>query len=852
MPSHLFHPKLLGRLLASILLTILITPLAATGEASWQVPNELRLHADNNSQHPVSLTLQGANDRRQLLATGFYANDTREDLTHRVSYTTEPSGVVSIDEKGWVQPENNGLTTITARHKSGISAQLRVKVTDFDVEKPINFGNEIVPIFTKTGCNGGGCHGKSSGQNGFRLSLLGFEPTEDYEHLVLESRGRRLFPAAPEHSLLLRKAVADVPHGGGKRLEKSSTDYEMIRSWIKQGMPYGEKNDPVVQSIEVFPKQQLMKMDGTQQLIVVAHYSNGSKKDVTRSALFEPNVKEMAEVNDTGHVTLYDQPGEVAVMIRYQAQVAVFRATIPLGAPVNELPIANNFIDKWVFKKLQAVGMPPSDVADDATFIRRATLDIAGRLPSTKETKNFLRNTNANKRSDWIDRMLDDPGYSALFANKWSALLRNKQARPTDKRGTFLFHDWIRESMQKNQPYDDFAASILTASGDITDNPPVAWYRQVKQLNEQVEDTAQLFLGLRLQCAQCHHHPFEKWSQHDYYSLAAFFSRVGRSSGTRPGEEFIFHRPGQASTKNIKTDKAVAPAGLGAAPTPIQAVIDPRLELANWMTNDDNPFFAKSVVNRYWKHFFGRGIVDPEDDMRATNPPTHPELLNALATHFIESGYDLKNLVRTICQSSVYQLSAIPNRHNGIDKQQYSRFYPKRLTAEVLYDSVHELLGAEVAFEGLPSGTRALELPNNSFNSSNYFLSVFGRPDSSSSCECERSQDASLAQSLHLLNSKGIQEKLAAEQGMAATAAKDNSRSHQEKISELYLRAFSRHPSTQELNTALDYLNRKQMTAAPKDPNSKENSDPLLAQNRIAYEDIIWALINTKEFLFNH
>ncbi len=849
-----FQKRSYFALATALTLTLFQVEPVAGAPTEWQVPHQLHLHHTHQrtaSNEPM--VLQGASDRRQLLVTAEFANEQQADFTRSVNYVAAPEGIVSVDASGWLQPLSNGPATITATHPSGLTASLRLKVVDFEKDPPINFANEIVPVFTKTGCNGGGCHGKSSGQNGFRLSLLGFEPTEDYEHLVLESRGRRLFPAAPEHSLLLRKAIAEVPHGGGKRLEKDSVDYQRITRWIRQGMPYGDPSDPVVRSIEVFPKQRLMPMKGSQQLTVVAHYSDGNAEDVTRSALFEANVKEMAEVSEQGFVQLQEQPGEVAVMIRYQAQVAVFRATIPLGAPVTDLPPENNFIDQYVFEKLKAVGMPPSTPTDDATFLRRTTLDIAGRLPSVSEAKTFLRNDSPNKRAEWIDTLLDDPGYGALFANKWSALLRNKQTKATERRGTYLFHDWIRESMQQNLPYDDFVGSILTASGDLADNPPVAWFRQVRQLNEQVEDTAQLFLGVRLQCAQCHHHPFEKWSQHDYYSLAAFFSRVGRTAGTGPGEDIIVHKPGRAQTKNIKTDKPVQPAGLGTEPLKLRPVTDPRLELVRWMTQEENPFFAKSLVNRYWKHFFGRGIVDPEDDMRETNPPTHPELLNALAEHFVASGYDLKDLVRTITNSQVYQLSAIPNQHNSVDKQHYSRYYPKRLMAEVLYDSVHDLLGSQVQFNGLPLGTKAVELPDNSFNSSHYFLTVFGRPDSSSSCECERSQDASLAQSLHLLNSKSIQEKLAAKTGRAAHMVQDATRTHEEKISELYLMAFSRYPSSEELNTAMNYLNKKQLTAATTTASDqKEGEDGAADPSRIAYEDIIWALLNTKEFLFNH
>ncbi len=813
-------------------------------------PNALRFYDDLLEDADGALRLRGGNDRRQLLVLGEFAPGVAQDFTRRVNYIAAPVGVVEVDDSGWLQPLSNGATTLTASLPSGLKTRIQIEVTGFEADRPVNFANQIVPIFTKTGCNGGGCHGKSGGQNGFRLSLLGFEPAEDYEHLVLESRGRRLFPAAPDYSLLLRKAIAELPHGGGKRLEKGSADYDLIRRWIQQGMPYGNPGDPIVQSIEVFPKQRLMEMGGSQQLAVIARYSDGSREDVTRSALFEPNVKEMAEVTEEGLCHLREQPGEVAVMIRYQAQVAVFRATVPLGAPVGQLPPPNNFIDQLTFGKLESVGLPPAEIADDSTFLRRAALDIAGRLPTSREAEEFLRSNEPDKRAQWIDTLLEDPGYGALFANKWSALLRNKRTRNPEKRGTYAFHGWIRESMQQNLPYDDFVGSILAASGDIADNPPVAWYRQVNQLNEQVEDTAQLFLGVRLQCAQCHHHPFEKWSQHDYYSFAAFFSRVGRAAGTGPSEELIFHKPGDAKTKNIKTGKYVKPTGLGDEPARLSPLSDPRLKLVRWMTAEDNPFFAKSLANRYWKHFFGRGLVDPEDDMRETNPPTHPELLEALARRFVHSGYDLKALVRWICQSQTYQLSSTPNQYNRIDKQYFSRYYPKRLTAETLHDAIHEMLGAATTFDGLPPDTKAVELPDNGFNNNNYFLTVFGRPDSSSSCECERSQDASLAQSLHLLNSKSLQEKLASDTGRAAQWAKDRSRSHEEKIRELYLMAFSRYPTGDELNLALQYLDRKQaVSSAIANQNSETKAkDP----TRIAYEDIIWALINTKEFLFNH
>jgi hypothetical protein len=534
----------------------------------------------------------------------------------------------------------------------------------------------------------------------------------------------------------------------------------------------------------------------------------------------------------------------VAIMVRYQAKVAVFRASIPLGAPVANLPPAKNFIDELVFKKLKTVGMPASEVCDDSTFIRRASIDIAGRLPTAEETRKFLLDKDLAKREKWIDTLLDSADYADYFANKWSALLRNKRGSPTHTRGTYAFYDWIRDSLLVNKPYDQFARQIVAASGELTQNPPVAWYRQVNNPNAQLEDTAQLFLGLRLQCAQCHHHPFEKWSQQDYYSFAAFFSQVGRKAGAQPGEEIIYAKRGMPTATNKKTKQPVPPAGLGDGQLKLSPDDDPRQALADWMSNTNNPFFAKALVNRYWKHFFNRGLVDPEDDMRETNPPTNPELLEALGTNFIASHFDLKNLVRTICRSQVYQLSSLPNEFNAVDKQYFSRYYPKRLTAEVLLDAVDEATCSDTRFEGLPAGTRAVQLPDNSFNASSYFLAVFGRPDSSSSCECERSQDASLVQSLHLLNSKDVQDKLTSTNGCAARLASDTKREDSLKLRELYTTVYSREPDAKEMELALNYLGKK-----PPAKDAKADAGPDKQQG---YEDIIWALINTKEFLFNH
>ena len=787
------------------------------------------------------LSLRGPDARQQLLVTATLRNGSVRDYTRSVRYDVKPRYILRVDTNGFVIPLQDGKATITVK-ADGVTASMSATVENFRNSTPVNFPNQIVPIFTKAGCNSGGCHGKSGGQNGFRLSLLGFEPSEDFEHLVKEARGRRLFPAAPDRSLLLTKGAAILPHGGGKRLEPGSDDYRLLVRWITQGMPYGSTNDPVVDRIEVSPKERTMALGGEQQLAVIAHYTDGRKDDVTRSALYEPNDKDMAKTEENGVVKLYQQPGDVAVMVRYQAKVAVFRATIPLGATVTNLPIAKNFIDDLVFKKLKIVGIPPSEICDDPTFLRRVTLDIAGRLPTTDETKRFLADTGADKRDRWISHLLDTPDYGEYFANKWAALLRNKRADAKQMRMTYTFHAWLRDALIENKPYDRIVHDLLTASGEVAHNPPVAWFRQARDTTTQLEDTAQVFLGQRLKCAECHHHPFERWSQQDYYSFAAFFSQVARKPSIQPGDEVVFVKRTAASATNKKTKQAVKPAGLGATPVTLSADDDARQALTDWMTDPSNRFFARSLVNRYWKHFFNRGLVEPEDDMRDTNPATNPELLDALAKSFVESGYDLKKLVRTICTSQTYQLSSVPNEHNRIDKQNFSRYYPKRLTAEVLLDSVNAVTKSESAFAGLPAGTRAVQLPDNSFNAASYFLTVFGRPDMASSCECERSQDASLAQSLHLLNAKDIQEKLARDGGRASALAEDSTRTDDEKLRELYLLAYSRGPNGKEIETARSHITKKLAAMPDKEASAK----------RQAYEDIVWALINTKEFLFSH
>ncbi len=712
-------------------------------------------------------------------------------------------------------------------------------------ESPVNFVNDVVPVLTKAGCNAGVCHAKAGGgQNGFQLSLLGFVPQEDYEHLVLEGRGRRLFPAAPDQSLLLMKASGQVPHGGGIRLDQTSEDYSLLRRWIQQGTPYASEGDPELVALEVLPQLGSLEPGGRQQLKSLARYSDGSVRDVTALALYECNDNAMAEVTEEGLVTALDIPGKVAVMVRYQGKVAVFNGSIPLGAPVERLPKSRNFIDEFIFANLKEIGIPPSEICDDATFLRRVSLDICGRLPTEPEAAEFLASREPDKREQVIDRLLRSPAYADYFANKWTSLLKNRRDDASDITSNFAFHAWLRDSLLANTPYDQLVRELLAATGTVIENPAVAWYKRVKEPKEQIEDVAQLFLGVRMQCAQCHHHPFERWSQDDYYGLSAFFSQVGRKPTDTRGEDLIFHQRGIAGSKNIQTGLTVRPKALGDSVGEIPPDEDPRLHLANWMSSRTNPFFAKALVNRYWKHFFRRGLIEPEDDIRDTNPPTNPELLAALEDHFRSSGFDLKELVRVITSSHAYQLSATPNEHNVADRQNYSRYYPKRLQAEVLLDAIDQLTGASTSFANLPAGTRAVALPDNSYNRSSAFLRVFGRPESTSVCECERVQSASLAQSLHMLNAPDIRAKLASSNGRADRLSKAE-KSDAEKVAELYMAAFSREPRPRELEIALGYLAEERTDAAGK-PTDKTKAA------RENFQDLIWALINTKEFLFNH
>jgi hypothetical protein len=705
------------------------------------------------------------------------------------------------------------------------------------VEPPVSFVHDVVPLLTKAGCNAGACHAKAvTGQNGFRLSLLGFEPGDDHDHIVHEGRGRRISVAAPEESLLVLKATGGLPHGGGVRIAAGSAEHELLCRWIAQGCPRELPGEPAITAIEVEPTEQTAARGGAFALRVVARYSDGTTRDVTARAVYEPSDAARLEVDELGHVRVRGIAGRAAVMVRYQGLVGVSTVSIPAGPPV-EVPPARNVVDEHVFANLARLGIPPSPVCDDATFLRRVTLDITGALPTVAAVRAFLGGpglgeTRADRRARVVDDLLASPGYADHFANKWTTLLKNRRDDATDVVPNFAFHAWIRDGLLTNKPYDRFARELLGATGDVVGNPPVAWYKRVSDPKEQMEDVSQLFLGVRIQCAQCHNHPFDRWSQNDYHGMAAFFAQVGRSfSGVR-GQDLIFHRRGEAAFTNPRTGATVRPAALGTSLGGIPADDDPRLRLADWMAASDNPYFATTLVNRYWKHFFGQGLVEPEDDIRETNPASNPELLAALRDEFIRSGFDLKTLVRLIVTSQTYQAAgAIPE--NAADRQNVSHAVPRRLSAEVLLDALDRVCETTTSFANLPAGTPAIALPDASYTVSSPFLRVFGRPESLSACECERSEAASLAQSLHLMNAADVKAKLASPAGRAARYTRET-RPASEKIHELYVAALGREPRADELLVAETFLLDAGDAAGP------------------AWEDLIWAIVNTKEFQFNH
>ena len=702
---------------------------------------------------------------------------------------------------------------------------------------PPTFERDIQPVLTRFGCNAGACHGKARGQNGFQLSLLAFDNDFDYAAITGESRGRRVFPANPEFSLLLRKPSGQVPHGGGKKLALDSKAYGIVKQWITAGCPRDPADAPRIVKISVSPASKLMAFNTEQPLAITAHYSDGSAEDVTQLSQFSSSESVYAAVDANGLVKAGPIPGEAAIMARYREKFAVCTILIPMPGDVPDALYAklprSNFIDGHVWAKLKQLKLTPSEAAGDATFHRRVFLDIIGRLPTPEETRAYLADRDPKKREKLIDALLDRPEYADFWANKWTDLLR-PNAYHVGIKATYNIDQWLRDSFRRNQPYDQFVREILTAKGSTFSTGSVVMFRDRREPAELTTMVSQLFLGVRLDCARCHHHPFEVYGQDDFYSFAAFFGRIGRkgqgiSAPISGGEEVIFAAPA-GIVKHPLTGKTMTPTPLLGKPIDIGPDKDPREVLAAWVTSPENPTFAKVIVNRVWADFMGRGIVDPVDDLRATNPPSNPELLDALAADFRKNGHDLKKLIKTIAMGYTYGLSTTPNDRNTGDLRNYSRHYRQRLRAEVLLDMVSDVTGVPEKFEAMPPGSRAMEVWT--ARSQSEFLDGFGRPDPNQDPPCERTTDTTVVQALHLMNSPNLHKKVTSDTGRCAALAASK-KTPAEIVEELYLLAYCRLPTDTEKQTAM------------------KRFEKMGATRRTAAEDLLWALINTPEFVFN-
>ena len=702
-----------------------------------------------------------------------------------------------------------------------------------------SFVRDVLPILSKAGCNAGACHAKPEGQNGFRLTVFSFDPLTDHREITQEARGRRIFPAAPEESLLLLKPTLAVPHEGGERIEKNSAAYRTIAQWIRGGMVYRADNEPSLDRLIVTPPERSYKKSEMQQLTVKAHYSDGSERDVTGLASFDSNDKEIARVTEDGLVRAGTLSGEGVIIARYMGLVGDSRVSVPaeksLPAEKYAALQVNNVIDEKAYAHFQRLGLFPSEPCSDSEFLRRASLDTIGVLPTADEARTFLADTDPKKREKLIERLLAHPAWADFWANKWADLLRPN----TDHAGiksVYVLDQWLRESFRANRPYDQFVRDIITAEGNTHRSGPAVVYRDKREPAAFTTMFSQLFLGVRLDCAKCHHHPNEKWGQDDFYKFAAFFGPLGRkgagiSAPISAGNETFYFAPGK-SVKHPVTNEVMQPQPPD-GPAMKTDDSDPRRALADWMTDAKNPFFARAAANRVWAAFFGRGILDPVDDFRISNPPSNPALLDALAQEFVRQRFDLKALMRTILRSHLYQLSAVPNDTNRADTRNFSRAYRRRLPAETLTDAIADITGIPDIYPGMPPGSRAMQAWTYKIDSQT--MDAFSRPNSSSDCPNERDARPSIVQALHLMNSRGLQEKLASKDSRARVQQlAEGKLTPEEIVNELYLASYARKPTDDELKIAAAAFSTEGAT------------------RRSATEDVLWSLMNSAEFVFNH
>lgn len=820
-------------------------PKAASRPAPPKLPSLLGLRVD-----PVEVVLSGPAAERQLLVTGRFSDGVERDLTDVAAYASSAPKTLRLAAKGRIVAAADGDARVKVS-LGGATAWVKVSVKDAAREAGPSFENDVVPVLTKAGCNMGACHGALKGKGGLRLSLLGYDPEADFASIVQEHEGRRVVLSQPQESLLLRKATMAVPHGGGLRFKPDSFEYQVLLAWIRDGGPGLTPAASELTSVEVQPAERAirfaapevtvsipqlkgpaksLKLVQGQRLVALAKFKDGHVEDVTRKAQFNSLNDGVAAVDSDGAVAMGAR-GSTAVMVRYRGMATIARFVAPYQeiAKFPDFP-RTGVIDELVGARWKQMGLLPSARCTDAEFIRRAYLDVLGVLPTPEEVRAFLASQEPDKRVKLVDAVLSRPEYVDYWTLKWGDLLRNN-SNSVQPKGMWSFYNWLRASFRENKPMDQFARELITAQGSAYTTGPANYFRVASNPADLAETTSQVFLGVRMTCAKCHHHPFEKWTQDDYWQMAAFFARVGlkgsQEFGIFGGEQVVRVNP-SGEVANPRTGKLMKPRPLDGEFS--DDPIDRRRVLATWITAKDNPFFARNIANRYWGYLMGRGIVDPVDDMRVTNPPSNPELLDALAKELVTNGFDVKKLLRQIMVSETYQLSSNPTPANKQDEVFYTKYAVKRMAAEELLDAINAATGTTEKFPNLPAGMRAVQLPDP--NVQNYFLDTFGRPPRQITCECERSAEPNMAQALHLMNSDFVQNKVASGSGRVAKllAAK---KSDEEIVEELYLVTLCRLPKPEESTRAqLGILQA---------PNRKEGC-----------EDLLWALLNSREFMFKH
>jgi len=732
------------------------------------------------------------------------------------------------------------VPTVAARSTTTIT--LDTTLPDNEITAPPggwSFRNHVIPVLTKLGCNSGACHGAAAGKNGFKLTLRGYDPDVDFAVLTRQAGGRRVNQVEPARSLMLLKPTMAIGHGGGKRMEVGSLEYRVIAEWIASGLHAPSEADPLITKLEVTPAAATLATGAETQLRVMAHYSDGHAEDVTRWVKYATADSSVASVDDNGKVKVQGN-GEAAITVWYQSRVSFSRITDPFTSRIDSAAFAraarNNYIDDLILKKLENLRIPPSEGISENEFIRRAFLDATGTLPTPVEVEAFIGDKAPGKRARLIDSLLERKEYVDYWTNRWSDVLLVSSAK-LQSNAMWTFHDWIRASVASNKPWNQFVREVVTASGNTLENGAAHYYVIHKEPTDLNENVSMAFLGMSITCARCHNHPLEKWTQKQYYEMANLFSRVGLKNGMRGGDVQVYSNP-SGEINHPRLGKPLPPRPLDGEALQLDSDKDRREYLADWLTSPKNPYFARALVNRVWKNFFGRGLVEAVDDMRATNPPSNEELLAAMTKDFVDHGFDVKYLVRTVMNSAAYQRSSRTSESNQQDDRYYSHYILRRLPAEALLDAVSQVTGVATQFTGYPAGMRAMEVPDARVTS--YFLKAFGKPPRVMTCECERSSEPSVTQALHIINGETINQKLRARGGLVDNFVRLGM-SNRMIVNHLYLAAFSRAPSEDELKSLEATLS----------PNQQSGELPMDAR-RQQIEDLVWAVLTSKEFMFNH